>query len=317
MSLLQQLKSKGASPPTVTIDTMAERTAFAPITGPGARFGLATEPIGNDLHQWQGHVDETLAAKILEGNANNRPLSDAHAKRIARQMTNGLWKINGETVKIGSTGDVLDGQHRLWAIIYSKSRVWMIILFGLRPEAFATIDTIRKSRSGSDVLAINGLSHHRKATSTALLYLTHYQRGTLLNARAAENRVENSGIEEAYAAHPEMVRAVAHVSDKLRRFVNPGILGFTYYLVSSHDQELADRLVDTLEDPTSAAVTDPFFKLREAVLVRSDEKRRDPLLMIALIIKAVNAAHEGKTIERLVWRSQGERPEPFPQFWWT
>jgi hypothetical protein len=312
MSVLEKLKSKTApiAPPVAPV--------FQPPPRAAEFFGLKTEDIGSGLRQWSGYVDETLAAQILEGNSNNRPLSDAHAKRIARQMSNGLWKINGETVKIGSTGDVLDGQHRLWAVIYAKVRVWLIIVFGVQPDAFSTIDTIRKSRSGSDVLAVAGLTHHRGQTSAALLYLIHYQRGTLLNSRAAENRVENAQIEEAYTAHPEMVRAVAHVSDKLRRVMNASVLGFAYYLLASHDEVLAERMLDTLQDPSAVSINDPFFKLREHLLIRrGDEKRVDALMMIALIIKAVNAAHEGKTIEKLGWRSHGERPEAFPQFWWT
>jgi hypothetical protein len=310
MSLLEKLKAKGdlPEPAAPVAPTIADAAAF---------FGLPTKDIGNGLRQWEGYIDETLAARILEGNDNNRPLSDMHAKRIARQMSNGLWKVNGETIKIGSTGDVLDGQHRLWAVIYSKARVWVIIVFGVKPDAFSTIDTIRKSRSGADVLAVSGLSHHKASTSHALVYLIHYQRGTMLNSRNAENRVENAMIEEAYKAHPEMVRAVARVNKNLRRLINPAILGFAYYMLASHDEPLAERMVETLENPTGVAINDPFYKLREVLLHRTDEKRRDPLLLIALIIKAVNAAHDEKTVDKLMWRGQGERPEPFPQFWWT
>lgn len=312
MSVLEKLKSKTVPP------TAPPPKVYTPPPRGSEFFGLKTEDIGNGLRQWAGYVDETLAAQILEGNSANRPLSDTHAKRISRQMTNGVWKINGETIKIGSSGDVLDGQHRLWAVIYAKVSIWLIVVFGVQPDAFSTIDTIRKSRSGSDVLAVAGLSYQRQGTAAALGYLIHYQRGTLLNSRASENRIENAQIEEAYKAHPEMVRAVAHCSDKLRRVINPGILGFIYYLLASHDQPLADRMVNTLEDPSAVSINDPFFKLREAVLVRrTDEKRNDPLMLIALLIKAVNAAHDGKQVDKLGWRSQGERPEAFPQFWWT
>lgn len=312
MSVLEKLKAKTekvAPPPPPKGLPQPRASEF---------FGLRTEDIGNGLRQWAGYVDETLAARILEGNENNRPLSDTHAKRISRQMSNGLWKINGETIKIGATGDVLDGQHRLWAVIYAKVSIWLIVLFGVQPDAFSTIDTIRKTRTGSDVLAINGLSHHRVATSTALGYLIHYQRGTLLNSRATENKVENAMVEEAFKAHPEMVRAVTFVQEKLRRVFSPAIVGFIYYLLSSHDEELAKRMVDSLEDPSKLALTDPFYKLREVLLSRRmDERRQDPLMVIALYIKAVNAARSGKQVEKLSWRATGERPEAFPQFWWT
>lgn len=67
----------------------------------------------------------------------------------------------------------------------------------------------------------------------------------------------------------------------------------------------------TLENPLGVAVTDPFFRLRGYFL--SDYRtRKEPLHSIALCIKATNAAGEGRTINNLTWRSQGNAPEPFP-----
>jgi len=51
-------------------------------------------------------------------------------ERIAKQIRQGKWKYNGDTIKIAATGDVLDGQHRLWAIIESKTAVETVIVYG-------------------------------------------------------------------------------------------------------------------------------------------------------------------------------------------
>ncbi len=257
-----------------------------------------------------------MATRILEINQNNRPLRDYHATRISELMKRGRWKDNGQTIKIGVNGDVLDGQHRLWAIIYSKCTVWLIIIYGVKNDAFSTIDTIQMPRSGADVLAVNGLDRHRVRTASALAWLIRHERGTIEEYRARQYRIENFDIENAFSAHPEMIRAVEKVR-KLGPIINVSILAFVYYLLVSRDPDLAARMLRTLEEPANVSISDPFFRLRETMINGGAERRRDQLMVIALIIKAVNAARENKPIDTLMWRAQGVHPEAFPQFWWV
>ncbi len=89
-----------------------------------------------------------MAMSLLEANQNNRPLNHQHVDRIANQITKGKWKFNGDTIKLATNRDVLDGQHRLWAVVEAKQPIETAIIYDIEPEAFATIDTLRKPRSG-------------------------------------------------------------------------------------------------------------------------------------------------------------------------
>src|ERR1700689_2182609 len=106
-----------------------------------------------------------LAAQLLDHNNLNRPLNDQHVKRIANQILAGKWKFNGDTIKLSVKKDVLDGQHRLWAVMESKVPIETIIVEGIEAEAFATIDTLRKPRSGADVLALKGATIYKSQIS--------------------------------------------------------------------------------------------------------------------------------------------------------
>lgn len=251
-----------------------------------------------------------LATDLLERNGQNRPLSDQHVKRIANQIRQNKWRFNGDTIKIASTNDVLDGQHRLWAVIEAKKPVETVIVYGIEKEAFSTIDTISRQRSGADVLSLAGLQRHTRHTAEAIKWLLRWQRKCLSTYRAPQNRIENSDVEEAFAKHPTITDAVERVA-KLRRIVNPSIMGFLFYVIYNRDAYLAERLVATLENPARVALTDPIFKLRQ-YLTSDHERTKDPLMTIALAIKAVNAAKAGKKMERLAWRNQGDKPETFP-----
>lgn len=251
-----------------------------------------------------------MAADLLEHNTLNRPLNDQHVARIARQIVDGKWKFNGDTVKVADTGDVLDGQHRLWAIIEAKVPVETIVVRGIARDAFATIDTLRKPRSAADLLSLNGVTRHRPAIGAALAWLLRWQRGCMEEFRAPKNRIENSDIEAALAAHPGIARAIERVRN-LRGLVNPSLIGFIYYVLANRNHALAERMIGTLENPAGVAVDDPFFKLR-CYFTADHWQRKDALNSIALTIKAINAAHRGEKVKLLKWHSQGSNAEKFP-----
>ena len=168
-------------------------------------------------------ITPRAAYELLDSNTLNRPLLQTHVNRIAAQISAGKWCFNGDTIKISVDGDVLDGQHRLWAVITAEKPIDTIVIEGIKREAFATIDTLRKPRSGADILALCGLTMYRKETAAALSWLLRWQRGAMPYYRRPEHRVENSDIEEAYEIHGGMVGAVERVSTA-KRLCSPSIL---------------------------------------------------------------------------------------------
>lgn len=250
------------------------------------------------------------ATELLEHNQLNRPLSDQHVKRIAAQIISGKWRFNGDTIKIASTGDVLDGQHRLWAVIEAKKAVDTVLVRGIDREAFSTIDTLRKPRSGSDVIALSGHPRHRQITAMALTWLLRWQKKCLEDYKAPQHRIENSDIEQAFADNAGILRAVEE-AQKLRGLANASLLAFFYYVLTNRNPDLAERLLTTLHNPAGVALSDPFFRLR-SYFTNNTERRKEPLITIALMIKAANAAHLEQKMQTLSWKSQGNSPEAFP-----
>lgn len=251
------------------------------------------------------------AVNLLEYNRHNRPLNEQHVKRIARQIIDGKWRFNGDTIKISTGNDILDGQHRLWAVVEAKMPIETILIRGIEPEAFSTIDTLRKPRSGSDILAMVGVTGPRSTISVALQWLIRWQRKTLESYRDPVNRIENSDIEQAYTDNPGIARA-AERAKKLRGITNTGLLAFFYYVLSNRNPDLAERMMFTLENPTGVPVNDPFFRLR-GFFMMAGMRRADALTSVAIMVKAANAAHKGDDIKVLSWRNQGSNPEDFPK----
>ncbi len=252
------------------------------------------------------------AARMLENNNINRPLRQWHIDEIAAEIKAGEWKFNGATVKIDKSGGVFDGQHRLWACVLADMPIETVIVYGIEEDAFSTIDTMRISRSGSDVLALSGLDRYARSTAVALTWLIRWQNNTVTTHRSKKNTVRNRDIERCFQSHKDMALAVEHCS-RVKGLISPGLCGFLYYIFSNQDQELADRFLTTLLDPIDTAINDPFFRFR-LWLLKSLEKRRrrEATEMIALAFKAWNYARDGKTIDVLSWRNHGPSAEEFP-----
>lgn len=97
---------------------------------------------------------------MLSFNTKNRSICRSEVQKHAREMREGRWMLNGQTVKF--TGDsllalgrLLDGQHRLMAIVMSGVAVPMLVAYGVPEESYGTIDFGRR-RTAGDILCANG-----------------------------------------------------------------------------------------------------------------------------------------------------------------
>ena len=253
------------------------------------------------------------AMELLELNTLNRPLDQQHVFRIMRQIKEGKWRFNGDTIKIADGGDIVDGQHRLWAIVEAKMPAETVIVHGVPRSAFATIDTLSKPRGGRDILALNGVAKYRQQASGALVWLIRWQRNIMTEYRVPKNRIENSDIEEAYAHHPGIVAAAERTTYAVRGLASAQTFTFLYYIMSTRNQEIADRMLDTLENPSGVSIHDPFFQLRSYLASDKHKLGRQAEVVMALAIKAANAAKADEKIGKLHWRNQGEKREAFPK----
>lgn len=101
-------------------------------------------------------VTPTLAAEYLQKNfADNRNLRNSTIDRYASDMKNGRWTETGETIKFDQYGNLIDGQHRLHAVIKSGQTITFFVASGLEDAAAVNID-IGAKRSFADALKITG-----------------------------------------------------------------------------------------------------------------------------------------------------------------
>jgi hypothetical protein len=255
------------------------------------------------------------ARRLLRKNNSNRTLRPYHVNRIKKLILNGRWRFNGDSIKVDWDGNLQDGQHRLQAIAESNQSCLVVFVTGVDKDAFATIDTVRLSRGAGDVVQLcsGGAKKYAGIIGSAVTWLCRYDNGVIPNWRMPENKIENDEVQKKYEAEPGIDEAVARCMVLKRISCSVGTFGFIYYvLVRAGHKELAERMVDTMDDPGRARGDDPFFRLRKWMTGDNDEAKDDPVHEIAIIIKAVNHAYKNETVLALTWRPAGKRPEQFP-----
>jgi len=72
-------------------------------------------------------ITPEMAAIMLEKNQTNRRLNPRLVSQYAKDMKNGEWKTTHQGIAINCLGFVVDGQHRLAAIVESGVAIWLLV----------------------------------------------------------------------------------------------------------------------------------------------------------------------------------------------
>ena len=100
-------------------------------------------------------VGPDLATRWLEGNTHNRTLKQPLVDRFVRDMQADRWQLTHQGIAFDVDGVLIDGQHRLWAIVLSGKTVPMRVFFNEPIETMKSVD-IGLGRSNFDVLHLSG-----------------------------------------------------------------------------------------------------------------------------------------------------------------
>lgn len=108
-------------------------------------------------------ITPAKAQQYLEKNTSNRPLRKTRVAKYARAMQGGEWYVTNQGLAFNCDGSLLDGQHRLHAVIQAGVPVKMAVTRGLDRASMFGIDT-GGNRSVADIARVAGVN--REITTT-------------------------------------------------------------------------------------------------------------------------------------------------------
>lgn len=264
-------------------------------------------------------ITPEIATKILEEakeNVQNRNVTDTHVQWLASQMTSGKWALNGESIILDDEGQLLDGQHRLWAVVNCGITIESLVTRGVERKSFVTIDT-GSARTTGNVLAMTG-EKNCNVLSAALGWLHRYETGKMLWSLKPSGFSPGTGVVLA-KKHPQMRDAVdwavAQKNNPILRKVSTSVLAFLRYVFLAYKPQRGAEFFDLVSEVLPDKAGTPTRLLRDWYLTKDKGRTAATTLeLMAVSVKAWNAFLEGERPQKILWRRGGQYPESFPLF---
>jgi hypothetical protein len=265
-------------------------------------------------------VTPDRAKAMLANIKNDRPLSDYTVLNYAETMRQGDWKFNGDPVRLNAEGKLIDGQHRLHAIVKSGKAQHMLIISGLNSDVFDTID-VGKRRSPADLLGIAGYKNVNALAAT-IRALIIYESGVYWASEAAKQLDYNpSGLQIlAYAdKNPEVAERVRQIQNDYTyatRIVAPSACGLAFTLAWRMNHQKAEAFMAGVAGLEPTERNDARWVAREYLSRRKAEAlttRITSLQVQAVMVKAANLYFGGvhTTVNLLKFQPKSQW---FPRF---
>jgi hypothetical protein len=247
-----------------------------------------------------------FARSILERNySKNRNIDKFIVERYAQDMRERRWQDNGETIKISENDYLLDGQHRLMAVVKSGASIPVTIVWGLHADVFKTIDR-GKTRSIADSLKIDGETNC-KTLSAVLTWVQRWESRDGGIPTTTVKRMTPQLASVYLAKHPTIRESIQFLNKKsgvLRGICAPGIVAFAHYLLKNIHKELADSMFNQLLTGAGLSSGHPVLVARERMRqMKSDRATYMDYEYLAILIMAWNANRKGKdSVRNFFWR---------------
>lgn len=260
-------------------------------------------------------VDAAIAERWLGANHQNRNLNRRLVDRYKADMAAGDWTFTGEAVKFSDNGKLLDGQHRLHAIVETGASVLMLVVRGLDQQAQDVMDTGRK-RSAADMLQMHGVSNHSNTAAVARLVIG-YRNGHIRTAHSQfVGEVTHSQILSLVDTDPYLTWAatVATTAGKSMS-ANPSAIGFAAWVAGRSDSEGIRSFLQATAEMRTNGPGDPRYTLANRLRSARDQRERLTSIQQAwLICRAFEAHRKGDPLKILKMSSTSGGPAPFPNF---
>ena len=251
------------------------------------------------------------ATNWLACNQNNRPVRRRHVEFLAREMLEGNWQVNGQAIIIADDEQVLDGQHRLLAIIESAKSIQSLVVYGIAEEAFKTIDT-GAVRTASDALFMHFKevpAYALKAAATAVAWCNRLERGMGKHIKVSNtDAIEYVKKRPSLLVHAETLQGYPHEA----RPLSIGIGTALYEMFGRKNEPEADQFMKRLYTGEEINRSDVEYLLRAAFLRDATRTAKLPSeARVRMVVKGWNWRRRGNTeaSRHVIAISQDDEPK--------
>ena len=257
-------------------------------------------------------ITPELAKELLKQNYANRTLRNPIVRIYAMAMKQGKWHADTtETVKIANNGRILDGQHRLHAVILANVSVAMYVAYNVPVDAVTNIDTGAK-RSSKDIFDLYGIENSTQIAAVMRKYMLYTVAPSINHLQSNKEKVTTDMMLELYYNNPDMWQENIATINKFAKKIklDYSLTGSWYLLAKDKSNIDANTFFSSLADGTNfSSEKDPILKFREYL---NDLKLRkvkfDFAYNFALFVKSWNYFRRKQTVSQLRFISTERYP---------
>ena len=232
-------------------------------------------------------ITPEAAKDYLERNTHNRPVNKEHVRALAKAIREGRWQTTHQGIAFSEDLVLLDGQHRLLAIIEANMTVRMQVTMGLAKDALFGIDQ-NKVRTVAQNLGLMGHTYSKVVTAWSNVVKS-------LLTGGGERTWTTEDVKQIYAENQEAIdRATVLHATSIRN----GPVGAAYMLASPANPEKVHEFFVKFLSGEGLVNGDPAYAAHKYYFCsskRASDKRWEEA---AKLLRCAQAAVEN---ERLEW----------------
>ena len=256
------------------------------------------------------------AKQYLDSQETNRTVSMKSVDAYTAEILSNRWEVNGESIKFDWFNRLIDGQHRLLAIVKANKAADCLVVRGVSPQSQDTVDQGRK-RSVGDVLGMHGYKYGNALAATARL-LIRWENGernfATLSHAGSSTIISAPVVREYIDRHPMLPIVTARVLNSpmnKQKLAPPRTLNVLAYLILTADPERGELFLQQLESGANLEEGSPVLTLRRywANLRGTGRGKGQDGLFLNAGIRSWNAFARYRKLNQIAYKSTKIIPE--------
>jgi hypothetical protein len=221
-------------------------------------------------------ITPDFAEYVLETkNSKNRSMKPANLRRLVTAIDNGEWIITNQGIAFDKEGNLLDGQHRLLAIVKTGKTLPIMVARNMDPKIFNCVDT-GTARTAADGLYIQGCSASKHLAAGIKVYLLYkrFPRGSWTFAAVPTH----SEILQEYKDNQEVYDEITNQMGVYHRkfhFFNLSVGIPMYKLISekNYSEEILSEFWTQFSEGTNLNIDNPILSFRNQMMQKGFRHR--------------------------------------------
>jgi len=262
-------------------------------------------------------IDDKMAKELLKLNTENRKFSKSTCRQLEIALGLGHWVCNGDTIKISKTNVLLDGQHRLQAVVNTGIPVVGIVVRGLDPGVMETLDN-GKTRTVGDILSLLGYKNHNQLAATLKAINPFLIGEGRLVAKGKQDKFTASIALEVLDDNPSVIEDVSFAMNNHKlTALTASALASVRYLITRAGGERGHKFINQFVTGAGLTADSPVLTVRNYLNYMKMENKRlkshssmTIRYVCSCLIKAWNAEIQGVELTLKELQTSEEYPTP-------